>query len=149
MRSRKQMMYVLIVSISLAACNVAKQSAHVIVNNESGDEVPMHLIISNQENGKTKQEVYYSLKPGLQQMPVQKLPKGSYAIEVNTNSGTVFKKHSLALDTDRWIMVTYMQEDSLRLQKRYGYVDTSELKKINGKYTGLNLYVENRRPPNL
>lgn len=149
MRINQQMIYVLCVVIGLAACNVSKQSAHVIVNNESGEEIPMHLVISDQENGKTKEEIKYSLKPGLQQVPVRKFPKGSYAIQVNTNNGTVCKKYPLALDTDRWVMVTYMQDDSLRLQKRYGFVDTSELKKINGKYAGINLYVENRRPPNL
>ncbi len=149
MRISKQFMYVLGVSVSLTACTIAKQSAHVIVNNESSEQISMQLVISDQENGKTKEEINYSLKPGLQHVPVRKFPKGSYAIQVNANNGTVCKKYPLALDTDRWIMVTYMQDDSLRLQKKYGYIDTSELKKINGKYAGLNLYVENRRPPNL
>lgn len=149
MRIHKQFMYVLTAAISLAACNVAKQSAHVIVNNESNEEISMQLVFSNQEDGKTRENLSYSLKPGLQHVPVRKFPKGSYAIQVNANNGTVCKKYPLALDTDRWIMVTYMQDDSLRLQKKYGYIDTSELKKINGKYAGLNLYVENRRPPNL
>lgn len=149
MRLSKQFMYVLGVSVSLMACTIAKQSAHVIVNNESSEQISMQLVISDQENGKTKEEINYSLKPGLQHVPVRKFPKGSYAILVNANNGTVCKKYPLALDTDRWIMVTYMQDDSLRLQKKYGYIDTSELKKINGKYAGLNLYVENRKPPNL
>lgn len=46
-------------------------------------------------------------------------------------------------------MVTHMQDDALRLQKRFGYVDTSELKKINRRYTGLNQYEEKKRPLNL
>ncbi len=149
MRISKQIIYVSGIIITLAACTVSKQSAHVIVNNESGENIPMHLIISDQENGKTKEDIHYSLKPGLQKIPVRKFPKGSYAIQVNTHNGTICKKYPLALDTDRWVMVTYMQDDSLRLHKKYGYVDTSELKKVNGKYAGLNLYVENRRPPNL
>ncbi|MFZ6022887.1 MAG: hypothetical protein ACOYVG_00355 [Bacteroidota bacterium] len=149
MRISKQCMYVAGVAISLTACTIAKQSAHVIVNNESNEQISMQLVISDQVNGKTKEEINYSLRPGLQHVPVRKFPKGSYAIHVNANNGTVCKKYPLALDTDRWIMITYMQDDSLRLQKKYGYIDTSELKKINGKYAGLNLYVENRRPPNL
>jgi len=149
MRISKQFMYVLSAAIGLAACNVAKQSAYVIVNNESNEEIPLQMIITDQDNKKRKEEFSYSLKPGLQHVPVRRFPKGSYDIQVNANNGTLCKKYPLALDTDRWIMVTYMQDDSLRLQKKYGYIDTSELKKINGKYAGLNLYIENRRPPNL
>ena len=149
MRNCRQLTYLIIALGGLMACRIAKQSAHVIVNNESSEEIPLQMVISNQEDGKTKEEIKYALKPGIQQIPVLKLAKGSYTIDIKANNGAISKTYPLALDTDRWIMVTYMHDDSLRLHKKFGYIDTSELKKINGKYTGLNLYVENRRPPNL
>jgi hypothetical protein len=46
-------------------------------------------------------------------------------------------------------MVTYIHEDSLTIQKKFGIVDTGMLKKVEGKYTGIDMYIENRRPPNL
>jgi len=33
------------------------------------------------------------------------------------------------------------------IQRKYSYEDTSLMKKVNGKYTGLNMYNENRKPP--
>ncbi len=33
------------------------------------------------------------------------------------------------------------------IQRKYGYVDTSLMKKVNGKYTGPDMYNENRKPP--
>lgn len=139
----------LAIAISLAACSIAKQSAYVIVNNESREQVSMQMVISDHKNGKTKQALNYSLKPGLHHVPARKFRKGAYDIHIKAKDGRVCKTSPLALDTDRWVMVTYMQDDSLQLQKKYGYIDTSELKKIDGKYAGLSLYVENRRPPNL
>lgn len=146
---RKSLLCLFFFAVVFAACSISKQSAHVIVNNESREHVPMKLVISDQENGKTKEAVDYLLKPGLQEVHIRKFPKGAYDISLNLKNGVIHKNYPLALDTDRWIMVTYMQDDSLRLQKKYGYIDTASLKKINGEYAGLNLYVENRRPPNL
>lgn len=149
MRLRKLLLCVFSLVFVFAACTISKQSAHVIVNNESKENVPMKLVISDHENGKTRKEIDYLLKPGLQEVQIYKFPKGAYDISLNLKNGVIHKNYPLALDTDRWIMVTYMQDDSLRLQKKYGYIDTSSLKKINGQFAGLNLYVENRRPPNL
>lgn len=57
-------MYLLSIAIGSMACNVVKQSAYVIVNKKSSEEIFMQLVISNQENEKTKEKFSYSLKPG-------------------------------------------------------------------------------------
>lgn len=149
MRVNKNLFFLLVVVTYLVSCTASRPAAYVIINNESSETIPIDLVICNQQAGKQREKISHSIKPGLQHIPVKKFPKGSYSVEVNANAGLISKKYPLALDTDRWIMITYMNDDSTGIQKKYGYVDTTDLKKINGKYTGINLYVENRRPPNL
>lgn len=149
MRINKNLVYLFGVYACLLSCTASRPAAYVIINNESSETIPIDLLIYNQHEGKQKERISHSVRPGLQHIPVKKFPKGSYSVEVKANAGVISKKYPLALDTDRWIMITYMNDDSTGIQKKYGYVDTTDLKKINGKYTGINLYVENRRPPNL
>ncbi len=72
-----------------------------------------------------------------------------YAISAETSNGVVSSTKKVSFDSDRWIIINFMHDDSLNIQRKYGYVDTSVLKKINGKYTGLDMYAESRRPPTL
>jgi hypothetical protein len=133
----------------LGACSASRPAAHVIINNESNQELPIELSIIKKHDGSTRHTVTKTLKPGLQEIAFRKFPKGAYAVTVKAHDGLIHTQQPLALDTDRWVMITYMHNDSLTIQKRFGYVDTQNLKKINGKYTGLELYIENRCPPNL
>lgn len=149
MRINKNLFVSLGIYAFLISCTASRPAAYVIINNESSETIPIDLLISNRQEGKLRERISHSVRPGLQHIPVKKFPKGSYSVEVNANDGMISKKYPLALDTDRWIMITYMNDDSTGIQKKYGYVDTADLKKVNGKYTGINLYVENRRPPNL
>ncbi len=135
--------------ILLASCSASKPNAHLIINNESANAIPIELLIRDKEDGKIRRNIKQAVKPGLQQVALGKLAKGSYELEVKANEGVIQQHYPLALDTDRWILLTYMHGDSIQLQKRYGYVDACKMKKLDGKYAGIDLYVENRRPPNL
>lgn len=145
----KYFIYVSILLISLVSCSTYRPAAHVIINNESKEIVPLELVIKDKEEGTVKASINHQVRPGIQQIPVKKLKRGVYSLHLNTHKGNVSAEHFLSLDTDRWVMVTYTQSDSLSIQKKYGHVDTRRLKKINGQYTGIDLYIENRKPPTL
>lgn len=133
----------------LAACSASKPQAHLIISNESSNSLLMTVMIREKNNGKLKKQMRQSMQPGLHQIPMGKLHKGSYEVEVNANSGAIRKLYPLALDTDRWLLITYMHGDSAQVQKRYGHLDVCKTKGPDGKYADIDLYIENRRPPNL
>ncbi len=136
------------VSLLFAACSASRPTAYLIVNNDSDKEVPLTVSISGNDRNSMK-TITHTIKPGLQELTPEKFSKGSYSISAEADHGAVTIKKQLSLDSDRWIMISFLHDDSLNIQKRYGIVDTSVLRKINGKYTGLDLYSENRRPPSL
>ena len=132
-----------------AACSSYRPMAHVIVYNNSDTGIPINVSISHRNGESRAQTVNTVLRPGFQELDARKFSKGSYHITAAANNGTVAIQKNLALDTDRWIIITYNYSDSLNLQRTYGYVDTAMLKKINGKYAGLDMYIENRKPPTI
>ena len=105
--------------------------------------------MNDREKNKNLSPRQYQAKRGLQEIPVREFRKGIYALQINTHNGQQSKSLPLRLDSDRWVMVTYIHEDSLTIQKKFGIVDTGMLKKVAGKYSGIDMYIENRRPPNL
>lgn len=132
-----------------AACSASRPTAHVIINNDSDRDIPLNLSISNRDKSGTQKTFSSNIKPGLQELSPEKLSRGLYNISAETNSGLVSSTKKISFDSDRWIIINFMHADSLCIQRKYGYVDTFLLKKINGKYTGLDMYAESRRPPTL
>ncbi|MES2374612.1 MAG: hypothetical protein V4557_18695 [Bacteroidota bacterium] len=132
-----------------AACSASRPTAHVIINNDSDGDIPLNLSISSNDKSGTQKTFRSNIKPGLQELSSEKLTKGMYAISAETNNGLVTSTKKVSFDSDRWIIINFMHNDSLNIQRKYGYVDTTMLKKINGKYTGLDMYAESRRPPTL
>lgn len=149
MRTRVLTPFVLFCLLLFAACSASRPTAHVIINNDSDRDIPLNLSISNHDKSGTRKTYRNNIKPGLQELSPEKLPKGMYAISAETNDGLVSSTKNISFDSDRWIIINFMHADSMCIQRKYGYVDTVLLKKINGKYTGLDMYAESRRPPTL
>lgn len=141
--------YALFCMLLLAACSTSRPTAHVIVNNDSDRDIPLNLSISNKDKNGTHKTFRNTIKPGLQELAPEKLSKGMYAISAETGFGMLSSTKKVSFDSDRWIIINFMHADSMCIQRRYGYVDTALLKKVNGKYTGLDMYAESRRPPTL
>lgn len=148
--SLKLLATALVASSLLYSCSASKPTAHVIINNESSDGLPVEMNVSLVKDKSTNTILARTpLRPGLQFLPSKKIKKGSYFITVGANHDTLLLKQPLTLDTDRWIIITYTHKDSANIIKYHGILDTTHFKKINGKYANLDLYVESRRPPNL
>ena len=149
MRLRVLSFITLSVSVLSVACTVSRPTAHLIINNDSNTEIPMNLVIAPKNDKKAAKTISQTIKPGLQQLNPEKFAKGSYIISAQTNNGQICNKQNLSLDSDRWIIINYIHNDSLGIYKKYGYVDTSVLKKIDGKYAGLDMYSGSRKPASL
>ena len=119
---------------------------YLFFNNES-DKV-INIKMSFKPIDENSNIVTYStlVQPGHQNMEAGKIKNGTYVIEAETNDGLLKFRKTLSIDSDRWFVVNFMQNDSIQIQRKYGYVDTSVLKKIDGKYTGISFYAENRKP---
>lgn len=132
-------------------CVSSRPSAHIIINNENPYQQSVYLTV--QMSGKTdhSKEVLANatVQPGLQFIPGKKYKKGTYELNIDAHDGTLTVKHPLTLDTDRWIIINYLLGDSSSIVKTYGYLDTTSFKKVNGRYANLDVYIDNRRPPNL
>ncbi len=135
--------------IFLLSCKAYRPVTYLVFNNESREKIDFSIVMNDREKNKSLSPRQYQAKPGLQEIPVTEFKRGIYALQINTHNGQQSKSLPLRLDSDRWVMVTYIHEDSLTIQKKFGFVDTGMLKKVSGKYTGIDMYIENRRPPNL
>ncbi|MBL0884652.1 MAG: hypothetical protein IBJ16_15125 [Chitinophagaceae bacterium] len=139
----------LLVFVFLLSCKAYKPVTYVVFNNESKEKVDFDIVVSNPEKNKILPPLKFQAKPGLQEIPIKQFKQGLYALQIHTHNGQQSKSLPLRLDSDRWVMVTYIHQDSMTIQKKFGFVDTGILKKNAGKYSGIDLYIENRRPPNL
>jgi hypothetical protein len=139
----------LLTTICLLSCKSYKPVTYVVFNNESKEKIDFNIVVNNRDKNKVLSPIKHQAKPGLQEIPVTQFKRGQYSLQIHTHNGQQSKVLPLRLDSDRWVMVTYINEDSLAIQKKFGFVDTGILKKIGGKYTGIDMYIENRRPPNL
>lgn len=147
-RVRVFMFIAIALTMGLSACSTSRSAAHLLLYNNSEAATPVSIIIKKPDHTTVK-SFTNSLTPGLQELELGHFTKGNYLITASTNNGLVNITKNLSLDNERWVIINYSQDDSLKIQKIYGYIDTSVLKKINGKYTGIDLYTESRRPPTL
>lgn len=148
-RSHVSVLLFLVTAWLTQACSSSRSAAHAIIFNESDQETSIRLSVTHTNKSRPHTIIHHTLKPGLQEIEVGRFAKGQYLVTAETASGKISLTKSVSLDTERWIIINYISTDSLSIQKKYGYVDTSVLKKIEGRYTGVDMYSENRRPPSL
>lgn len=149
MRMRILMPFVFFLTIILFSCSTSRPMAHLIINNDSQQSIPIKLSVISENSGTTHATINQTLKPGLQELSAGRFAKGMYQVLVTTADGQVSSSKKVSLDSERWIIINYTSNDSLSIYKKYGYVDTSLLKKIDGRYTGIDMFTENRRLPTL
>ncbi len=149
MRMRILMPFVLCSTAVLFACSASRPMAHLIINNDSQHSIPIKLSVISENNGTTHTTIRQTLTPGLQEFNAGRFAKGMYQVSITTSDGQVSSSKKVSLDTERWIIINYTSNDSLSIYRKYGYVDTSLLKKIDGRYTGIDMFTENRRLPTL
>jgi hypothetical protein len=90
MRTRVLTPFALSCLLLFAACSASHPTAHVIINNDSDRDIPLNLSISNKDKDTAPRKPYSNnIKPGLQELAPEKLPKGMYAICAETNNGLV------------------------------------------------------------
>lgn len=148
-RSHVSLSLFLITAWFVQACSSSRAAAHAIIFNDSDQPTSLRLSITPNNESRPHTIIQHTLIPGLQEMEVGRFAKGQYLVTAETASGKISLTKSVSLDTERWIIINYISTDSLSIQKKYGYVDTTVLKKIEGRYTGVDMYSENRRPPSL
>lgn len=142
----------LIVCLSLwllQSCVSSRPAAHMIFYNNSDKEASVRLSIRKSNKNTPHKVILHTLHPGLQELEVGRFAKGPYSVTAEAINSNLVVTKAVALDTERWIILNYTSDDSLNIQKKYGYVDTTVLKKVDGRFTGIDIYSENRRPPSL
>lgn len=149
MRIRVLLLFIVCCACLLGGCGSSRPMAHLIINNESQEAIPLQVTLTKQGNPSPGHIITQTVQPGIQEFPAGKFYKGLYYIVAEAKKGIVSQTIPLSLDSDRWIIVNYMSGDSLSIQHKYGFVDTSILKKADGRYTGIDLYSENRILPTL
>ncbi len=134
----------------LSATTSKKHTIWLYVNNTStiAETVDLSLSIIP-KNEKTGVMIHQDLKQGLQELPSRKLSEGVYEVKVNTNHNQVSMSQMLTVDSDRWVIINYEQQDSASIIKTNGYLDTTHYKKVDSGYASMYMYIDNRRPPNL
>lgn len=150
MHSRISILFALICAVLLPAFIAApRHAAHFIIYNDSNKETALNVSIRDPEKGNAVKTYSQIIKPGVQEFEAGKFAEGAYQVSVETVNGTVSLHKTISLDTERWIIINYTCNDSLSIVKKYGFVDTNLLKKMDGNYTGFDMFSDTRRPANL
>lgn len=136
-------------AILISACGGIRPTALLIINNESDAPVALTVSITHKNQVSPDHLLTQTIQPGIQQIPAGKFRKGIYRITAAAAGGNPVQTRSLSLDTDRWIIINYINSDSLGIQRKYGYVDTTLMKKIGDRYTSIDIFNENRLLPTL
>lgn len=138
------------ICIMLCSGKLARHSVWLVVNNSNNDgrTVDMKFSISAQNQDKQVTETQ-QMNPGLQLLPEKKLKEGAYEITINTDDEQVAASQVFTVDSDRWILVNYLRQDSASIIKTYGYIDTTRFKKVDGSYATVYLSIESRKPAGL
>ena len=140
----------LICFLFMSATGSSKHTVWVIINNASSDRQPVDIklnIIDQKEVSTVIAE--QQIPAGIRQLPEKKYKEGVYQVSAGAGNGQLWFTRPFTLDSERWILINYIREDSANIIKSHGYLDTTVFKKINGLYATLNIYVENRRPAGL
>lgn len=134
----------------LSSGKLARHSVWLVVNNSSADGKAVDMKFSITPSGSDKPVLdAQQVEPGLLLLPEKKLKEGAYHIHVNTNGETVTATQQFTVDSDRWILVNYIRQDSASLVKTYGYLDPARFKKVGDQYATVYLSVESRKPAGL
>lgn len=133
----------------LSACGGFRPAANLVINNESNTAVPLQIAISKKGSNTPSHTITESIAPGIQQIAAGRFAKGQYEVTASLTNGAVTLTRPVSLDTDRWIIINYISSDSLSIQRKYGYVDTAFVKKTDDRYTGIDIFSENRLLPTL
>lgn len=137
--------------IVLCAGKASKHAVWVVVSNSSSDGRPVEMKFSIAskagEIGALLAE--QEIKAGLQHLPEKKLKEGVYQLQVATNDNLISASQPFTLDSDRWILINYIREDSANIVKTHGYIDPARFKKIDDKYATLYISISNRKPAGL
>lgn len=128
------------------SCMTSRYTTHWIVNNYSDTDISFNLSVVQSGSGHNRTRTH-TVKPGLREIGSDAFSKGTYSVVAATNE--VSKTSKLHIGSDTWVIINFTKEDSINIYRRFGYVDTSSLKKVNGKFTGVDIYNETRKPPML
>ncbi len=125
----------------------SKHSVWFVVSNSSADgrSVDMKFSIAGKSDD-AGIHTEHQIASGLQHLPEKKLKEGVYNVQVTANNDTIGAIQPFTLDSDRWVLINYVREDSAAIIKSYGYIDTTRFKKIDGKYATLYISVSSRKP---
>lgn len=137
--------------IVLCAGKASKHSVWFVVSNNSADGRPVDMTFSiAAKAGEIGAMVgQQQIKAGLQHLPERKLKEGVYQVQVAADNNLVGASQHFTLDSDRWVLINYICEDSANIVKTHGYIDPARFKKIDGKYATLYVSVTNRKPAGL
>lgn len=132
--------------LGFTSCMTSRYTTHWIVNNDSDKEVSLQMSVGRPESGNSRARTY-KVKPGLQELGAESFSKGMYSLAAV--SGDVSKAVRMYVTSDVWVIINYIERDSAQLQHKYGFIDTEILQKKDGKYTGISISTEMRKPPML
>ena len=149
MRVRVSFSFMLAGLFVLSGCGGFRPAANLVINNESDAAVPMQIAFSKKGSNTPIHTLAQTINPGVQQIAAGKYQKGQYEVTATVASGAVSLSRPVSLDSDRWIVINYISADSLSIQRKYGYVDTLYMKKSNDRYSGIDIFSENRMLPTL
>lgn len=136
----------LICAFFLGGCINSRVTTHWIVNNNSNSDVALQLAVHSAGSKNVHRTSRHIIKPGLQQIYSKTFAHGTYLVEVGDGvSGTYSKQ--VRFDNENWVMINYINNDSAQIRAQYGMVDTVNLKKINGRFTGIDIINESHKPP--
>lgn len=138
--------------IILCSARASKHAVRVVVSNSSADgkAVDMKFQIEGKKEGGGALLGEHEVKPGLQALPEKKLKEDVYQVQVEANNSLINSaSQPFTLDSDRWVLINYIREDSASIVKSYGYIDPARFKKVDGKYATVYISVTNRKPAGL
>lgn len=141
----------LLVSLVCLSFSVgSRHTAWIIIHNsgKSGNVVDIRVDLLDKNEG-VALHAEQQVAPGIKELPEKKVKDGPYLLSVSANNALLQSSHPVTFDSDRWIIINYIEEDSATIIKSEGFIDANRYKKVNGKYASIQLYADSRRPANL
>lgn len=140
----RKLLVLFLVGLAFTSCLTPRYTTHWIVNNDSDKEVSLKMNIGRQESRNSRTRTF-KIRPGLQEVGAESFSKGVYSLVAA--SGEVSKASRLYVTSDVWVIINYTEMDSAQLLHKYGIIDMEMLQKKDGKYTGVSISTEMRKPP--